>query len=79
VQELVHPALERGRRRGSVLIAEQVVHDVDRDGGPAGELGLERRDRGDGLWCRTDPQEARVLVVVDRRIEDLREKRPEVG
>src|SRR5262249_19256534 len=30
-----------------------------------------------GLWCGTDPQEARFLVVLDRRIEDLREKRHE--
>ena len=46
-----------------------------RDRGPAGELGLERRDRGDGLWCRADPQEARFVVLLDRRIEHLCEER----
>ena len=45
VQELVRPALERGWRCGRLLIAGEAVHDIDRNNGPAGELGLERRDR----------------------------------
>jgi len=73
MQELVRPLLERGRRRGRLLIADEAVHDVGGDRGPAGELGLEHRDRGDRLWGGTDPQEARGLVVLDGRIEDLRE------
>src|SRR5262244_1186829 len=79
MQELVRPALERGGRRGGVLIAAQAVHHVVWDGGPADELGLERRDRGNGLWCRANPQEARFLVLLDRWIEDLRKERHEVG
>ena len=49
------PTLERGRRRGCLLIAGEAIHDVGWDRGPAGELGLERRDRGDGLVvpCRS--------------------------
>jgi hypothetical protein len=74
-RELVRPALERGRRRGGVLIAGEAVHNVGWDRSPAGELGLECRDRGEGLWCRANPQEARFLVVLDRRIEYLREER----
>jgi hypothetical protein len=79
MQKLVGPALERGWRRGGLLIAEQAVHDVGGDGSPAGELGLERRDRGESLWCGADPQEARCLVVLDRRIKHLREERHQVG
>src|SRR5919108_6499273 len=75
VQELVRPALERGRRRGRLLIAAQAGHDVGGYRGPAGELGLERRDRGDGPWGGADPQEARGLVVLDGRIEHLCEER----
>jgi len=75
MQELVRPALERGRRRGGVLIAEKPVHDVRWNRGPAGELGLERRDRGDGLGCRADPQDARFRILLDRGVEDLGEKR----
>ena len=52
VQELVRPPLERGRRRGGVLVAEQAVHDVGWATIPAGELGLECCDRGDGLCPR---------------------------
>src|SRR5262245_15547085 len=74
VQELVRPALERGRRRGGVLIAAKAAHDVGGDGGPAGELGLERRDRWDRLWCRANPQDARFVIVLDRGVEDLRKK-----
>ena len=65
VQELVRPALERGGRRGRLLLADEAVHDCGGDRGPAGELGLERRDRGDGPWGGADPQEARVRVVLD--------------
>src|SRR5215813_6353747 len=75
VQELVRPALERGRRRGRLLIAEQAVHHVVWDSGPADELRLERRDRGNGLWCGTDPQEACVRILLDRRIKHLCEER----
>jgi hypothetical protein len=49
MQELVRPLLERGRRRGRLLIAAKAVHDIGGDRGPAGELGLERRHGGDGL------------------------------
>jgi hypothetical protein len=79
VQELVCPALERGRRRGCLLIAEQVVHNVVWDRGPADELRLERRDRGNGLWCGTDPQEACFRILLDRRIKHLCEERAQVG
>ena len=75
MQELECPALERGRRRGGLLIAGEAVHDVWRDRGPAGELGLERRDRGDGSRGGADPQEAGVRVILDGRIERLREER----
>ena len=79
MQELVRPLLERGRRRGRLLIADEAFHDVGGDRGPAGELGLERRDRGDRLWGGADPQEARVRVLLDQRIEHLREERAQVG
>src|SRR5215471_12284370 len=75
MQELVRPLLERGRRRGRLLIADEAFHDVGGDRGPAGELGLERRDRGNRLWGGADPQEARGLVVLDGRIEHLCEER----
>src|SRR5262245_9770981 len=75
MQELVRPLLERGRRRGALLVAREAVHDVVWDGGPADELGLERRDRGNGLWCGTDPQEACVHILLDRRIKHLCEER----
>jgi hypothetical protein len=74
VQELVRPELKRGRRRGRLLIADEAVHDGGGDRGPAGELGLERRDRGNGLWCGTDPQEACVRVLLDQRIKHLCEE-----
>src|SRR5262249_574752 len=77
VQELVRPALERGGRRGRLLIAGEAVEDGGRDRGPAGELGLERRDRGDSLWGGADPQEARGRVLLDRPGGHLREKRLE--
>ena len=79
MQELVRLLLERGRRRGRLLLADEAVHDVGGDRGPAGELGLERRDRGDGCWGGADPQEARVRVLLDQRIEHLREERAQVG
>jgi len=79
VQELVCPLLERGRRRGRLLIADEAVEESGGDRGPAGELGLERRDRGDGPWGGADPQEARVRVLRDRRIEHLCEERAQVG
>ena len=75
VQELVCPLLERGRRRGRVLIAGEAVEDVGGDRGPAGELGLERRHRGDGLWGGADPQEARLRILLDRWVEHVREER----
>jgi hypothetical protein len=64
MQELVRPLLERGRRRGRLLIAEKTVRDVGWDRGPASKLGLERCDRGDGLWCGADPQEARFCILL---------------
>ena len=75
MQALQCPALERGRRRGGLLIADEALHDVGWDRGPAGERGLERRNRADGLWCRTNPQEARFRILLDRRVEHLREER----
>src|SRR5262247_3896926 len=68
VQELLRPPLEQGRRRSRLLIAGETVHEVGWDRGPAGELGLERRDRGTRLWSATDPQEARFRILRDRRI-----------
>ena len=79
MQELVRPLLERGRRRGRLLIADEAVHDGGGDRGPADKLGLERRDRGDRLWGGADPQEARVRVLLDQLIEHLREERAQVG
>jgi len=71
----VRPLLERRRRRGRLLIVGEAVEDGGGDGGPADELGLERRDRGDGPWGGADPQETRGLVVLDCGIEHLREER----
>jgi len=79
VQALQCPALQRGGRRGGLLIAEQAVHNVVWDRGPASEPGLERRDRGNGSWGGADPQETRGLVVLDGWIEHLREERAHVG
>src|SRR5262245_18388019 len=75
VQELVRPLLERGRRRGHLLLADEAGHNVVWDRGPAGELGLERRDRGNGLWSGADPQEACFHILLDRRIKHLCEER----
>ena len=74
VQELQCPALQRGRRRGGLLIAREAVRDGGRDDGPAGELGLERCHRGDLLECGADPQEVGLCLVLDRRVEGLGEK-----
>jgi len=79
VQELVRPLLERRRRRGRLLIVGEAVEDGGGDRGPADELLLERRDRGDGPWGGADPQETRVRVLLDRRIEHLREECTQVG
>ena len=57
VQELQCPTLQRGRRRGGLLIARETIRDGGRDDGPAGELGLERCHRGDLLERGADPQE----------------------
>src|SRR5262245_24949306 len=75
MQELGCPLLERSRQRGRLLIAEQVVHNVVWDSGPADELRLGRRERGHGLWCGTDPQEACFRILLDRRIKHLCEER----
>ena len=78
-EELVGPPLERGRRRGGLLIADEAVHNGGWDRGPASELGLERRHRGEILERGANPQELRLIVVLDRRIENLREERHQVG
>ena len=56
------------------MIAGEAVHEVGRDRGPAGELGLERRHGGDGLWRSADPQDACFVIVLDGGVEDLREE-----
>ena len=73
-EELVGPPLERGRRRGGLLIAGEAVYDVSGDRGPAGELGLERSHRGDRLERGANPQEVRLVVLLDGRIEYMGEK-----
>ena len=67
VQELQCPTLQRGRRRGGLLIAREAVRDGGRDDGPAGELGLERCHGGDLLECGADPQEVGLRLVLNRR------------
>lgn len=75
----MRPALERGGRRGGLLIAAKAVHDVRGDGGPAGKLGLERCHGGDLLERGADPQAVGLVVLLDRRVEYLYEKGLEVG
>ena len=75
VQELQCPTLQRGRRRGGLLIAREAVRDGGRDDGPAGELGLERCHRGDSLERGADPQEVGLRLVLDRGVERLGEER----
>ena len=79
VQELQCPTLQRGRRRGGLLIAREAVRDGGRDDGPAGELGLERRHGGDLPQRSANPEEIRLRLVLDRRVEGLGEKCLEVG
>ena len=75
VQELQCPTLQRGRRRGGLLIAREAVRDGGRDDGPAGELGLERCHGGDLLERGADPQEVGLRLVLDRGVERLGEER----
>ena len=65
MEELERPLLERGGRRGRLLLADEAVHDGGGDRGPARELDLKRRDRGDRCWGGADPQEARVRVLLN--------------
>ena len=72
-------AASGGGRRGRVLIAGEPFDDVGGDRGPAGELGLERRDRGDRLERGADPQAVGLVVLRDRWVEHVGKKRLEVG
>ena len=79
VEELKCPPLERGRRRGRLLIADEAVEESGGDRGPAGELGLERCHGGDLVGRSADPQEVGLVIVFKGGVEDLGEKRGQVG
>src|SRR5262249_41636881 len=74
MQALQCPALQRGGRRGGLRIAGEAVHDRGWDRGPASEPSLERRHGGDSLWLRADPEDVRLLVLRNRRVDNLREE-----
>ena len=74
VQELERPPLERGGRRGRLLLAGELRHERRRERGPAGELGLERRHGGDRLRRGADPQDVGFVIVFNGRVEDLCEE-----
>ena len=78
-QDAEGPPLERSGRRGGLLIAGEASHDSVRDRGPAGELGLEGRHRGDGLRRGADPQDVGFVLVIDGRVKDLYEEGRQVG
>src|SRR2546426_1924471 len=73
-QDAVSPPLERGWRRGGLLIAGELRHERGRERGPAGELSLERCHGGNRLRCSADPQNVGFVLVIDGRVKDLYEE-----
>ena len=79
VEELKCPPLERGGRRRRLLLAGELRHERRRQRSPAGELGLERCHGGDLVGRSADPQEVGLVIVFKGGVEDLGEKRGQVG
>ena len=79
VQDLERQALEQGRRRGRLLLAGEACDERGRDGGPTGELSLERGHGGHHLRRGAEPQDACFVLVFNGRVTDLREERAQVG